>query len=140
MLSVVVIFASLQLDTSPPMIVGDSMQPRVFPIFLMGLSLALVCVLVWQLRTQEPPDIEPAPFATWGSMALMLVFFGLTEWLDLFIAIPVVMFCMCVMWGERRLWVAGLVATITPLTVFVLFDEVLRVRFPRGVLIDLYYG
>ena len=37
--SVIVIAISLQLDTSPEMIVGDSMQARSFPIFLMVLNL-----------------------------------------------------------------------------------------------------
>ena len=40
--SFVVIYLSLQLDTSPEMIVGDSMQARSFPIFLMVINLLLV--------------------------------------------------------------------------------------------------
>ena len=42
--SIIVIGISLQLDTSPEMIVGDSMQARSFPIFLMILKLILIVV------------------------------------------------------------------------------------------------
>jgi hypothetical protein len=36
--------------------------------------------------------------------------------------------------------VAGTLAVVTPLSVFFLFDSVLKIRFPRGLLIDWYYG
>ena len=60
-------------------------------------------------------------------------------WLML-IAIAVVMFAMCLLWGERRIYIAGTVALVTPFTIFLLFDKVLRVRFPRGLLTNWYYG
>ena len=41
---------------------------------------------------------------------------------------------------EKRLWVAFLTATVTPGLVFLLFDFVLKIRFPRGILMNLYYG
>ena len=43
--SVVIIYLALQLKLSPPMIVGHSMQPRSFPIFLMVISLILIGIL-----------------------------------------------------------------------------------------------
>jgi len=139
-LSGVVIYASLQLDKSPPMIVGDGMQPRAFPIFLMLVNLALVALLVLQIRRAPPAKAPRETFHTWGSMALMVLFYGLTTWLDMFIGIAVVMFLMCLLWGERRVWVAAATALATPVAIFVLFDKVLQVRFPRGVLVDWYYG
>lgn len=138
--SVAVIRASLQLDLSPPMIVGDSMQPRAFPIFLMVVNLVLVAVLVTQMVRQPPKPMPLEPWATWGSMLLVPVFYGLTVWLDMFIGIAVVMFALCLLWGERRIPVAGGLALVTPLSIFILFDSVLKVRFPRGVLTNWYYG
>ena len=138
--SLAVIYASLQLERSPTMIVGDSMQPRAFPIFLMVINLVLVAFLVLQLRRERPAPVPQEPFATWGSMALMVVFYALTTWLDMFIGIAVVMFLMCLLWGERRWYVATSVAVATPLVIFFLFDIVLKVRFPRGLLTNLYYG
>ena len=138
--SAVVIWASLQLELSPAMIVGHSMQPRAFPIFLMAVNLVLVAVLVTQTIRRPPKPIPLEPLATWGSILLMLVFYGLAVSLDMFVGIAVVMFAMCRLWGERRILVAGSLALATPFSIFVLFDTVLKVRFPRSVLTNWYYG
>ena len=138
--SIIVIGISLQLDTSPEMIVGDSMQARSFPIFLMVLMLVLITVLTFQYKTNNPEPIKLERFPTWGSMGLFLIFYLLTVYTDMFIGIFVVIFLMSILWGERRIWVAFLTATITPGLVFLLFDYVLKIRFPRGILMNLYYG
>ena len=138
--SAVVIWVSLQLEESPPMIVGDSMQPRAFPIFLMAINLALVAVLASQFYRNPPAKVSLEHYPTWGSIALLALFYPMTVYVDMFIGIAVVMFVMCLLWGERRIWVAGVLATVTPLAIFLLFDSVLRVRFPRGLLTNWYYG
>jgi len=138
--SLAVIWASLQLDLSPPMIVGDSLQPRVFPILLMVINLILAALLAIQYRAKPPKKIQREGLQTWGSIALFVIFYPLTVYLDMLIAIAVVMFAMCLLWGERRVYVAGAVALVTPAAIFFLFDMVLRVRFPRGLLTNLYYG
>ena len=138
--SLAVIWASLQLELSPPMIVGDSMQPRVFPIFLMVINLVLLVIFAVQLQKQRPKRVPLEPYPTWGSLALLGVFYLLTVSLDMFIGIAVVMFLMCLLWGERRIYVAAAVALVTPFLIFLLFDSVLRVRFPRGILMNWYYG
>jgi hypothetical protein len=138
--SVAVIWAALQLDLSPPMIVGDSLQPRVFPILLMSINLILAALLAVQYRAKSPKKIQLEGVQTWGTIALFVSFYPLTVYLDMLIAIAAVMFAMCLLWGERRIYVAGAVALVTPAAIFFLFDMVLRVRFPRGLLTNLYYG
>ena len=137
--SLAVIWAALQLDLSPPMIVGDSLQPRVFPILLMVINLILAALLAIQYRARPPKKIERDGLQTWGSVALFVIFYPLTVYLDMLIAIAVVMFVMCLLWGERRIHVAGSVALVTPAAIFFLFDMVLRIRFPRGLLTNWYY-
>jgi hypothetical protein len=44
------------------------------------------------------------------------------------------------LWGERRLIIAALNAILTPVTLFLLFDKVLQIRFPRGIITNWYYG
>lgn len=136
----VVIWASLQLDTSPPMIVGEGMQARSFPIFLMVVNLLLTAVLAIQLWRSPPKPMNAPRFPTWGTVMLMVLFYVLTTWADMFIGIAAVMFLMSLLWGERRIWMAALIAVVTPLSIFLLFDLVLRIRFPRGVLTNWYYG
>ena len=138
--SFIVIYLSLQLDLSPPMIVGESMQPRAFPIFLMIINLVLVALLTLQLHRTPPEPIPIEPYQTWGTIVLLVVFYGVTTTLDMFIAIAVVMFLMCIVWGEKRIHVALTTALLTPFLIFALFDQALKIRFPRGVLLNWYYG
>ncbi len=138
--SSVVIWLALQLDVSPPMIVGESMQPRVFPIVLMILNIVLAAALALQYRSTPPKQPPREGVVTWGSIALFALFYVLTEFVDMMIAIAVVVFLMCLLWGERRIWAALAVAIITPSSIFLLFDTVLRVRFPRGLFTNWYYG
>ena len=130
----------LQLDLSPPMIVGHSMQPRAFPIFLMVINLILIGLLPYQFFKNPPASIPLEPFHTWGTIILLIVFYGLTVAADFFLAIAVVMFLMCILWGEKRIPVALSTALVTPFLIFVLFDQVLMIRFPRGIILDWYYG
>jgi putative tricarboxylic transport membrane protein len=139
--SFVVIYLSLQLDTSPEMIVGDSMQARSFPIFLMVINLLLVGILTFQFYKTYPKEVELEKFPTWSSMLLFLIFYILILISgDMFIAIPIVMFLMSMTWGQKKIWISLTNAIITPLSIFFLFDFVLQVRFPRGWLTNIYYG
>lgn len=138
--SIIIIFLALNLDTSPPMIVGDSMQPRVFPIFLMVLNLILTVMLFLQYKKSPPQPLESERIATWGTILLMIPFYLLTTYVDLFIAISVVVFAMSLLWGEKRIWVALITAVATPALLFLLFDSVLRIRFPRGVFTNWWYS
>ena len=137
--SIAIILISLQLDTSPEMIVGDSMQARSFPIFLMAINLILISVLFLQFFKNYPEKIELEIFTTWFSMFLFLLFYFLTITTDMFIGITVCMFLMGYTWGEKRLWVNLCNAVITPGLIFLLFDSVLKIRFPRGLLTNMYY-
>ena len=138
--SVVIIYLALQLRVSPPLIVGASMQPRSFPIFLMVINLLLVVIMVWQNLRNPPASVKTEGPTTWISIGLFALFYLLTVYTDFFIAIAAVVFLLSVSWGERRLHVAGLVALTVPLTLFLVFDEVLKIRFPRGLITNWYYG
>ena len=138
--SLALIYLALQLDLSPPMIVGDSMQPRSFPIFLMVLNLMLTAALAVQFYRFPPEDSDPIRKITWLTMILMLVFYALTVSIDMFIGISVVMFLMSLIWGQRSILIAAANAILTPFLVFLLFDMVLRIRFPRGLITNWYYG
>ena len=122
------------------MIVGDSLVARSFPIVLMDLNLSLISVFTCQYKKNNPEPIKLEKFPTWGSMGLFFIFYLLTVYTDMFIGIFVVMLLMGLLWGEKRIWLSFLTATLTPLFIFLLFDFVLKIRFPRGILMDMYYG
>lgn len=135
-----VTYLALHLDTAPPIVIGEAMQPRSFPIFLVALIAVLNLILIGQLMSGERMPQPRQPPQTWISMGLMVVFYAITTYADLFLALAVVIFIMCIVWGERRYWLAAMVALLTPVSIFFLFDLVLKIRFPRGILTELYYG
>ena len=97
----VVVFFALQLDTALAIVIVEAMQPRSFPIFLMALIALLNALLVYQLvngswlpRPRQSPQ-------TWITMLLMIVFYGLTTYVDMFVGLLVVIFAMSLAWGSR---------------------------------------
>lgn len=136
----VVSWISMTFEEALPLIVGHSMQPRVFPIFLMALIAVLNLVLIAQTLGRPLPRRFWEPRQTWLSAVLLGVFYLLTEYVDIMLALIITMFALCVVWGERRLWVAALVSVGTTMLIFFGFDLVLEVRFPRGLFTDWYYG
>lgn len=136
----IVAYMTTTFEKASPMIVGDAMQPRDFPLFLMVLICILNVIVILQTIQSPPRARAMEPWQTWASMALLGVFFVLAITADMFLGLIVAMFLMTIIWGERRLWVAGLVATVPPAIIFFTFDQVLKVRFPRGVLTTFWYG
>ena len=137
--SIFVIYLSLNLELSPPMIVGDSMQPRSFPIFLMIINIILIFVLTSQILREKQKKVQLEGYPTWGSIFLLVLFYFVTSYSDFFIGISVVMFLLSLLWGGK-FHVALLTSTISPLALFFLFDKVLKIRFPRGIITNWYYG
>ena len=135
-----VTYVSLTFEEALPLIVGHSMQPRVFPIFLMAVIAILNLGLIIYVLRNPPKERAWERGVTWASAALMLLFWVVTEYVDMMVALVVTMFLLCIVWGERRLWVAALVAFGTTIAIFFTFDQILEVRFPRGLLTDRYYG
>ena len=136
----VVAYLTTTFEKAPDIIVGDAMQPRNFPLFLVALTAVLNCVLIAQMMRDGAKTRNYQPPQTLITAILMAMFWPGTVYVDMFLTFAVIMFLMCLVWGERRIWVAALVAVLTPLVVFFTFDLALEVRFPRGVLTNIYYG
>jgi putative tricarboxylic transport membrane protein len=96
----------------------------------------LACLLPFEKTQHNRPAIPPSVFI---SLALMVVFVLLTH-LDFFIALGCFSGMLSFSWGERRLGALLLVTLFFPTFVFFLFDLVFEVRFPRGLLTNLWYG
>lgn len=122
-------------DRMPP-ILKRGIQPSDFPQIVAGLIifLTLLMVIVDPVRTTERMIGR-----TWTSMALLGVFAVVTP-VDFFLALAVFAVGLALIWGERRPPVLALVGAVVPATVFLLFDSVFRIRFPRGLLTNLWYG
>ena len=132
---VAAIWLSLSFDRMPP-ILKRGIQPADFPQLVCGFIILLTLFMVWR----DPVVItEPLGSKTLGSIGLMAVFVALSQ-LDLFIALAAFAAGLAFYWGERRIPYLILVGLVVPIFVFFLFDQVFEIRFPRGLLTNLWYG
>lgn len=126
---------STQFDRVPPILLRG-MQPEDFPQMILLLIIAL-SVLVMIL--DKPIEHEPIGLNVWTSLGLFVVFALLAQ-IDMFLGLAVFAAALAWTWGERRYWCLGIVGVLSPALIFFLFDLVFRIRFPRGLLTNLWYG
>ena len=137
-----------QFDRVPPILLRG-MQPADFPQLVLLLIVGLSVILLVQAWRSGPPAVSTEPGSedlasamspnVWKTMGIFLVFAALAP-IDLFLGLGAFALCLTLVWGERRIWALALVAVIAPALVFLLFDQVFEVRFPRGLLTNLWYG
>lgn len=126
---------STQFDRVPPIFLRG-MQPADFPQMVMILIVVLsVLVIIFD----KPIVRDPIPPTVWISLGLFFVFV-LAAQVDLFLGLGVFAGGLAWFWGERRIWALAVVAVLSPTLIFLLFDQVFSIRFPRGLLTNLWYG
>ncbi|MDV7144285.1 tripartite tricarboxylate transporter TctB family protein [Tropicimonas sp. TH_r6] len=126
---------STQFERVPP-ILKRGIQPSDFPQLVIGLIVFLAIVLMVTDRSDPP---SPLSGTVWKTMALLIGFMLVAE-IDIFIGLALFAGTLTLLWGERRPIMIVLVAVIVPALVFLLFDGVFEIRFPRGLLTNLWYG
>ena len=131
----VTFWISTTFDRMPP-ILKRGIQPADFPQLILILMLILTVAMIWldPIIVNKRLDSK-----TVGSLVLFGVFGGLT-FIDLFLALGSVAALMAMFWGERRWHVVVGIGLMMPALIFLLFDQVFEIRFPRGVLTNLWYG
>ena len=134
-LSALAFWQSTQFDRVPP-ILKRGMQPEDFPQIIIALIIFLAVLLLIKDTDQAP---EKMTGKVWPSMALMIAFALVIE-IDLFLGLGVFSFLLCLLWGEKRVKALLLVGIVVPLIVFFFFDQVFEIRFPKGILTNLWYG
>jgi len=126
---------STTFDRMPP-ILKRGIQPADFPQLILILMLVLTVAMIWL----DPIIVDKRlDSKTVGSLVLFGVFGGLT-FIDLFLALGTVAALLAMFWGERRWHVVVGIGLMMPTLIFLLFDQVFEIRFPRGVLTNLWYG
>ncbi|QDY71179.1 tripartite tricarboxylate transporter TctB family protein [Qingshengfaniella alkalisoli] len=124
----------------PPMLIRG-FQPAAFPRLVAGLIVILSMMVIF--RTARGGEIlnnstlDPAYFRT---LVILGVFAAMAGLGDFLLALMVGTAGISVMWGERRPLILIGLGIVAPVLVILLFDLLFQVRFPRGFLIDLYYG
>ena len=136
--SIVLFLVSLNFDKVPP-ILNRGIQPATFPkilllliIFLSGLNYALALRTPWKSQVSLPK-----PF--YYTLLIMLVFGLISKNIDFFLGLAFLSAAIAMVWAERRILPIFCVSVIFPLLVFLLFEKMLNLRFPGGLLTNLYY-
>ena len=143
-LSLIIIISSILLivtftfDIVPP-ILNRGIQPATFPKALLVLIICLTLV-VYILSIKFPWKEEkklPKPF--YITLYNFILFIIIAKTLDFFLAISVLSFLISYFWGERRIKALLLVSILFPIIVFVVFEAILGLRFPPGIITNIYY-
>jgi len=126
---------SLSFEKMPP-ILKRGIQPADFPQIVCVVIILLTLYMLWQ----DPVKVlEPMGSKTLGTLLLMVLFIALSQ-VDFFLALGAFAAGLALFWGERNVLNIMLVGLAVPVAVFFLFDQVFKIRFPRGLLTNLWYG
>ena len=137
-ISTILLITTFSFDIVPP-ILNRGIQPATFPKALLVLIISLTCV-VYFLSTKKSWKVEkklPKPF--YLTLVSFLLFILISKTLDFFLAISVLSIFVSYYWGERRFFYLLLVSIIFPIIVFIFFETILGLRFPPGIITNIYY-
>ena len=136
--SIILLITTFTFDVVPP-ILNRGIQPATFPKGLLILIILLTS-LVYYLSLKKPWKIEKklpnSFFITLFNFALFIV---ISKFLDFFLAISILSVFVSYFWGERRVLNLIMVSIIFPIIVFIFFETILGLRFPPGIITNLYY-
>jgi len=136
--SILLIF-TFTFDIVPP-ILNRGIQPATFPKALLVLIICLTSI-VYFLSLKFPWKKEKKlPKSFYITLYNFILFIVIAKTLDFFLAISVLSFLVSYFWGERRIIALLLVSILFPIIVFVFFETILGLRFPPGIITNIYYN
>ena len=137
-ISTILLITTFTFDIVPP-ILNRGIQPATFPKALLVLIISLTFI-VYILSTKKPWKVQKKlPKTFYLTLISFLIFVLISKTLDFFLAISILSIFVSYYWGERRIFYLLLVSIIFPLAVFIFFEMILGLRFPPGIITNLYY-
>ena len=138
-ISVVLLITTFTFDIVPP-ILNRGIQPATFPKALLVLIIVMT-LLVYYLATKNPWKVQKKlPKSFFLTILSFFIFVVISKTLDFFLAISVLSIFVSYYWGEKRIFYLLLVGIIFPLIVFIFFETILGLRFPPGIITNIYYS
>ena len=137
-ISIILLISTFSFDIVPP-ILNRGIQPATFPKGLLVLIIVLTSI-VYYLSFKKPWEIKkklPKPFFL--TIISFVLFATISKTLDFFLAISILSIFVSYCWGERRIFYLILVSIIFPIIVFIFFETILGLRFPPGIITNIYY-
>ena len=138
LVSTILLISTFTFDIVPP-ILNRGIQPATFPKGLLLLIIGLT-LIVFYLSIKKPWKIEKKlPKTFFLTLFSFILFAVISKTLDFFLAISFLSIFVSYCWGERRLFYLILVSIIFPIIVFIFFETILGLRFPPGIITNIYY-
>ena len=139
LVSSILLYFTFTFEEVPP-ILNRGIQPATFPKALLILIISL-SLIVYYLSIKFPWKIEKKlPNSFYITLVSFIIFSVISVTLDFFLGISVLSILVSFFWGERRIFYLLLVAIIFPIIVFIFFETILGLRFPGGIITNLYYN
>ena len=136
--STILLISTFTFDIVPP-ILNRGIQPATFPKGLLLLIIGLT-LIVFYLSIKKPWKIEKKlPKTFFLTLLSFILFVIVSKTLDFFLAISLLSIFVSYCWGERRIFYLILVSIIFPIIVFIFFETILGLRFPPGIITNIYY-
>ena len=137
--SFILLIVTFTFDIVPP-ILNRGIQPATFPKALLVLIICLT-LIVYFLSLKFPWKKEKKlPKSFYITLYNFILFIVIAKTLDFFLAISVLSFLISYFWGERRIIALLLVSILFPIIVFIFFETILGLRFPPGIITNIYYN
>ena len=138
LVSTILLISTFTFDIVPP-ILNRGIQPATFPKGLLLLIIGLT-LIVFYLSIKKPWKIEKKlPKTFFLTLLSFILFVIVSKTLDFFLAISLLSVFVSYYWGERRLFYLILVSIIFTIIVFIFFETILGLRFPPGIITNIYY-
>ena len=137
-ISIFLLISTFTFDIVPP-ILNRGIQPATFPKGLLIIIIVLTSI-VYYLSFKRPWEIKkklPKPFFL--TLLSFVLFILISKTLDFFLGISLLSIFVSYCWGERRILYLILVSIIFPIVVFIFFETILGLRFPPGIITNIYY-
>ena len=137
-ISTILLISTFTFDIVPP-ILNRGIQPATFPKGLLVLIIILTSI-IYYLSIKKNWDIKKRlPKSFYLTLLGFIFFIIISKTLDFFLAISLLSAFISYCWGERRIIYLILVSIIFPIIVFIFFETILGLRFPPGIITNIYY-
>ena len=139
LVSVALLITTFTFDIVPP-ILNRGIQPATFPKALLILIIVM-SLLIYYLAIKNPWKVEKKlPKSFFLTLLSFFIFVVISKTLDFFLAISDLSIFVYYYWGEKRIFYLLLVGIIFPVLVFIFFETILGLRFPPGIITNIYYS
>lgn len=138
-ISIFLFVTTFYFDEVPPILVRG-IQPATFPKILLGLIFSLNVLLVYFYFKKPKKEYQKPSKIFYKTISIFVIFPFIAINIDLVLALMLSSIAITYFWGEKNIFLNLLLSIIFPIVVFLLFEGVLGLRFPPGILTNLYYN